>query len=95
MDGTSVWATTAERATKLGVVLVKSAGNKGPDVRTLTDPASAKGDVIVVAALNREGNGITEFSSRGPTADNRPKPDIVAAPGEKINAPRKEAIIGA
>lgn len=83
LDGKSVWAVTAERATKLGVVLVKSAGNSGPEERTITSPADAQGDVIVVGAANREGNGITEFSSRGPTADNRPKPDI-SAPGEKI-----------
>ncbi len=31
LDGTCIWCTTAERAAKLGVVLVKSAGNKGPD----------------------------------------------------------------
>lgn len=83
LDGKSVWAVTAERATKLGVVLVKSAGNSGPDEGTLTSPADAQGDVIVVGAANREGSGITDFSSRGPTADNRSKPDIVA-PGEKI-----------
>lgn len=83
LDGKSIWAVTAERATRLGVVLVKSAGNRGPEERTITSPADALGDVIVVGAVNREGSGITDFSSRGPTADNRPKPDL-CAPGEQI-----------
>jgi len=83
LDGKSIWAVTAERATRLGVVLVKSAGNSGPEERTITSPADALGDVIVVGAVGREGSGITEFSSRGPTADNRPKPDL-CAPGEQI-----------
>ena len=83
MDGSSVWARAAERATKLGVVLVKSAGNAGPDAGTLTTPADAKGDVIVVGAVSRDGSEVTSFSSRGPTADGRNKPDI-CAPGDKI-----------
>ena len=85
LDGTSIWAKTAERATKLDVVLVKSAGNRGPDSGTITSPADANGDVIVVGASNHEGTEVTEFSSRGPTADNRPKPDILA-PGYQIVA---------
>lgn len=84
-DGTCIWCTTSERAAKLGVVLVKSAGNKGPDEMTLTCPAAAKGDVIVVGASSHDGTGIMDFSSRGPTRDNRPKPDIVA-PGDNITA---------
>ncbi len=83
LDGTSIWAKTAERATKLDVVLVKSAGNRGPDAGTITSPADANGDVIVVGASNQEGTEVTEFSSRGPTTDNRPKPDILA-PGYQI-----------
>jgi|GEM_PF-1848602 len=84
-DGTCVWCTTAERAAKLGVVLVKSAGNKGPDESTITCPAAAKGDVIVVGASSHDGTGVMDFSSRGPTKDNRPKPDIIA-PGDNITA---------
>lgn len=83
LDGTNVWAKTAERATKLGLVLVKSAGNSGPEPGTLTSPADAFGDVIVVGASSHDGTQVMDFSSRGPTADNRPKPDILA-PGEQI-----------
>lgn len=85
LDGTSIWARTAERAAKLGVVLVKSAGNKGPEQGTITSPADAMGDVIVVGASSHKGDSVMDFSSRGPTADNRQRPDIIA-PGDKINA---------
>ncbi len=85
LDGTSIWAKTAERAAKLGLVLVKSAGNNGSDAGTITSPADAQGDVIVVGASSHDGTSVMDFSSRGPTADGRPKPDI-CAPGENIIA---------
>lgn len=83
LDGNSVWALAAERAAKLGVVVCKSAGNKGPDPSSLTSPADARGDVIVVGATSHNGTEITSFSSRGPTADGSTKPDICAC-GERI-----------
>jgi serine protease AprX len=83
LDGINVWAKTAERAAKLGLVLVKSAGNAGPEPGSLTSPADAFGDVIVVGASSHDGTQVMPFSSCGPTADNRPKPDILA-PGEQI-----------
>jgi serine protease AprX len=85
LDGTSIWAKTAERAAKLGLVLIKSAGNNGPDAGTITSPADAQGDVIVVGASSHDGTKVMDFSSRGPTADGRPKPDI-CAPGDNIVA---------
>ena len=86
-DGSCALCKTAENVTKLGVVLVKSAGNSGPDEMTITCPAAAKGDVIVVGACSHVGDDLMFFSSRGPTADNRPKPDILA-PGEGIMSAR-------
>ncbi|MFN6480410.1 S8 family peptidase [Nostoc sp. DedQUE07] len=86
LDGNSVVSETAERATKLGLVLVKSAGNEGtkrPGPGSLTIPADARGDVIVVGASSRDSTSVMPFSSRGPTSDERPKPDILA-PGELI-----------
>lgn len=84
-DGTCVWCKVAERAARLGVVLVKSAGNNGPDRGTTTCPANARGDVIVVGGSLRNGTGVMTRSSRGPTADGRPKPDVLA-PGELITS---------
>lgn len=86
LDGNSAVSETAERATKLGLVLVKSAGNEGtkrPGPGSLTLPADARGDVIVVGASSRDNTKVMPFSSRGPTSDDRPKPDILAL-GESI-----------
>jgi subtilisin family serine protease len=86
---------------KSGVVVVAAAGNMGyegdPDSGSLgqnardisiTDPGNAE-DVITVGSTHRDrphAYGISYFSSRGPTADGRVKPDLVA-PGEKIIGP--------
>ncbi|MFB8788291.1 MAG: S8 family serine peptidase [Potamolinea sp.] len=86
LDGNSVVSETAERATKLGLVLVKSAGNDGtkrPGPGSITLPADARGDVIVVGASSRDSKSVLPFSSRGPTSDERSKPDILA-PGDWI-----------
>lgn len=71
----------AQRAAELGMVVVVSAGNAGPKLTTLGAPADAR-DVIAVAAADSTGS-ITRFSSRGPTADGRIKPDV-AAMGRKV-----------
>jgi serine protease AprX len=55
---------------------------------SLTDPGNAE-DVITVGAThatNPHAYGVSYFSSRGPSADGRLKPDLVA-PGEKIQGP--------
>lgn len=60
------------------MALFFSAGNEGSDPTTTDSPANAK-NVIAVGALEH-GNSliVPTFSSRGPTADGRIKPDIVA-----------------
>ena len=86
LDGNSIVSETAERATRLGLVLVKSAGNDGtkrPGLGSITLPADARGDVIVVGAVSGDSKRVMPFSSRGPTSDERSKPDILA-PGERI-----------
>jgi subtilisin family serine protease len=52
---------------------------------TIADPGSAELPITVGSTHkdNPEKYGISIFSSKGPTADGRPKPDLVA-PGEKI-----------
>ena len=77
-DGTSREARAFNRAWDLGLVIVKSAGNKGPSPGTLTSPADARG-VIAVAATDRKGKQVQDYSSRGPIAA-KPGPDL-AAPG--------------
>lgn len=81
-----------------GVLVCVAAGNEG-QIQVLTndgdvdlnthssigDPANLE-DCIAVGSVNAEKPhlyGISYFSSRGPTADGRKKPDVVA-PGERI-----------
>ncbi|MFF3337769.1 S8 family serine peptidase [Streptomyces flavidovirens] len=66
-----------------GLAVVKSAGNLGPELGTLTAPAEAQG-VIVVGATDVEGMEVPDYSSRGPAGGKR-GPDIVA-PGGKPDA---------
>jgi subtilisin family serine protease len=86
------------RLWRQGVLVCIAAGNEGRLVlRTLDgihdlnldlsigDPANLE-EAIAVGSVHRESPhlyGISYFSSRGPTADGRRKPDVVA-PGEKI-----------
>ncbi|HQG45155.1 MAG TPA: S8 family serine peptidase [bacterium] len=67
----------ADLAVAKGVVVVVAAGNEGNNVWHYIS-APADGDsVIAVGAVDSKGN-IASFSSRGPTADGRIKPDVVA-----------------
>jgi subtilisin family serine protease len=58
---------------------------------TIGDPANLEEAVAVgsVHRTNPHTYGISYFSSRGPTADGRRKPDVVA-PGEKILSARHD-----
>lgn len=78
-DGTSREARACDTAWAAGLTIVKSAGNKGPGPRTLTTPADADG-VIAVAATEREGSAIQDYSSRGP-AGNKARPHLCAPGG--------------
>ena len=78
MDGeTAVTTIVADRAFERGILVVASAGNAGnSDWRIITSPADGK-YVIATGALDGSGS-IARFSSRGPSADGRIKPDISA-----------------
>ena len=93
-----------ERLVDSGVLVVAAAGNLGYQSFTtregsyegyaafsVTDPGNADG-VITVGSTHRTSPhtyGVSFFSSRGPTGDGRPKPDLVA-PGERIRGPFRE-----
>ncbi|WXG42690.1 MAG: S8 family serine peptidase [Promethearchaeati archaeon SRVP18_Atabeyarchaeia-1] len=70
-----------DSAARSGVVVVVAAGNNGPYYSTGETPAAAR-LAISVGAYN-ESNSIASFSSRGPTLDGRPYPDVLA-PGVGI-----------
>ncbi|AMW08195.1 hypothetical protein A4E84_00765 [Streptomyces qaidamensis] len=66
-----------------GTLFVIAAGNSGPSDTTVASPGSAAA-ALAVAAVDRHDK-IASWSSRGPTADGRLKPDV-AAPGADIIA---------
>ncbi|SFB97407.1 S8 family serine peptidase [Streptomyces aidingensis] len=80
-----------------GVQLVISAGNEGPGINTIGDPALADKVLAVGAGVSKEtweanygsvvdvDYALFPFSSRGPRADGDFQPDIVA-PGAAISA---------
>ncbi|WP_082109824.1 S8 family peptidase [Mycobacterium sp. UM_Kg1] len=99
--GQSPLCLEVNRLVRTGVVVVVAAGNSGyvklnvqkSDVNqfsaavTINDPGNAE-LAITVGSTHRDSphtNGISYFSSRGPTGDGRPKPDLVA-PGELITS---------
>lgn len=78
LDGkTTVVTRAAEIAASKGILVVVSAGNEGDDPwRQLCAPADAE-HALTVGAVDRFGT-YAGFSSLGPTADKRVKPDLVA-----------------
>lgn len=78
MDGeTTVSARAANFATRRGILVVTSAGNSGNSPwKYIVTPADAF-DILSVGAVTAERE-IASFSSRGPTADGRIKPEVAA-----------------
>ncbi|GAA0357627.1 S8 family peptidase [Bacillus horti] len=74
-----------------GIVVVAAAGNDGPDNGTIASPGISP-KIITVGAMDdqrtdeRADDRVASFSSRGPTIDQLPKPDVLA-PGVNIIAP--------
>ena len=87
------------RAVESGLIVVISCGNWGYGqvkmgtgeqaavavVSSITDPANADAAICVGSVHKGKPHsyGVSYFSSKGPTADGRMKPDLVA-PGEKV-----------
>lgn len=85
-DGTDALSTLCDEAVQQeGVVICVAAGNAGPGSQTIGPPGCAR-YVITVGAVD-DNDRVARFSSRGPTADGRVKPDIVF-PGVGIVAPQ-------
>ncbi|MCP4661865.1 MAG: S8 family serine peptidase, partial [bacterium] len=75
-------------------LLVFAAGNSGSSAGTVGSPATAK-SVLAVGATNRgsSAESMASFSSCGPTADGRIKPDVTA-PGVGIYSANNDINIG-
>jgi len=79
MDGeTAVTTIAADQAVENGLLLLNSAGNEGynADHNTLIAPADGN-NVLAIAAVTSDGDRAS-FSSVGPSADGRIKPDLAA-----------------
>jgi len=93
-DGTDPPSPAADEAVEQGVVFVAMAGNfnatKNPE-NYITAPGDAFNVITVGASDDDNTEGINDdtvpwWSSRGPTGDNRFKPDVVA-PGVNVFSP--------
>ncbi|MFC1557746.1 S8 family serine peptidase [candidate division KSB1 bacterium] len=86
LDGkTAITTIAAEIAADKGIVVVNSAGNeRATSWGHIITPADGE-NVIAVGAVNSSGI-LAYFSSPGPTADGRLKPDVVAM-GSNITVP--------
>ncbi len=73
-DGTDALSVTCDAAMSKGAVMCIAAGNAGPGASTVGSPGCAK-SVITIGATSKTDQ-IADFSSRGPTSDNRIKPDV-------------------
>src|SRR5437773_9829668 len=73
---TTVVSRAAEIAAAKGILIVNAAGNGGPAPQTLIAPADVTGDSLLTAGAVDSNGVIAGFSSRGPTADGRIKPDV-------------------
>ncbi len=90
MDGqTSLVARAAHIAARKGILIVNSAGNQGNDDswRIIVTPADAD-SVLTVGALDYPSMLRSPFSSVGPTADGRMKPNVSAL-GNVVAASRR------
>jgi len=78
MDGqTTVVTLAALEAVRRGITVVTSAGNDGAN-RWHYIHAPADADTVITVGAVDSFNVVTSFSSRGPTADDRIKPDVTA-----------------
>jgi serine protease AprX len=86
-DGTDSTSLAVNNAYNSGIVVCVAAGNSGPAKYTIGSPGAADKALTVAAMADagEMGYNLAYFSSRGPTADGRTKPDI-AAPGYNITA---------
>jgi subtilisin family serine protease len=84
--GQSPICVEVNRLVSSGVAVVVAAGNTGKGFAlTINDPGNAA-MAVTVGATHRDmphRYGVSYFSSKGPTADGRAKPDLLA-PGERI-----------
>jgi len=77
----AVTSVAADMAAQRGILVITAAGNEGPGSRSIWTPAD--GDSVLAIGAEDSLGTIAFFSSRGPTADGRIKPDFTG-PGVAV-----------
>jgi len=83
-DGKDILSLACNLLVDQGIIIVSPAGNNGPDPRTIGSPSAAS-KVISFGAVTKELL-IEQFSGKGPTIDDRLKPDF-CLPGSGVKIP--------
>ena len=91
--GTAISTRAADLAGERGVMVVNSAGNEGFDARANTLGAPADGHLVLAVGAVTSTGARAPFSSVGPTADGRIKPDV-AAQGVAVKVARPDGSSG-
>ncbi len=94
MDGnTTIVTKAADMAAQKGLLVIVSAGNEGNDPWTFIT-APADGDSVLAVGAVNSSESRASFSSKGPTADNRIKPDVMALGSSTAFASNGRALLG-
>ena len=83
-DGKDILSVACNFIVDKDFIIICPAGNFGPESYTIGSPAAAE-KVITIGSLTKELT-IAYYSGRGPTLDNRLKPDL-CLPGSKVEIP--------
>ncbi len=83
-DGEDILSIACNLLADNGIIIVCPAGNFGPESYTIGSPSAAK-KVITIGSLTKDMT-VAYYSGRGPTLDERTKPDF-CLPGSKIEIP--------
>ncbi len=89
---TAIVSKAASMALARGIIVVVSAGNEGNNSWHLVTPPADVNGVLAVGAVTYGGARVN-FSSTGPTADGRIKPDVVAV-GSSTSVIEPDGTIG-
>jgi serine protease AprX len=102
-DGTDALSEAVNAAVAGGTIAVVAAGNSSDAPYSIGSPGAATGAITIGAAADwsaapgapnhSDGVSLAFFSSRGPTLDDRTKPDVVA-PGVTITAAEQGTATG-
>jgi len=83
-DGKDLLSLACNSLVNNGLIIVSPAGNYGPDEYSIGSPGAAE-RVITIGALTKELT-IPDYSGRGPTLDQRLKPDL-CLPSSNVTVP--------